>query len=97
MRSSVFSLISTANFWIICPTSGISAWIASQIASAAPGGGLILDGRLYLFYEGVTSLDARNGEERRREKALVAARLEAIERAAVAQRRAFGRGRIGND
>lgn len=27
-----------------------------------------LDGRLYLFYEGVTSLDARNGEERRREK-----------------------------
>ena len=27
-----------------------------------------LDGRLYLFYEGVTSLDARDGEERRREK-----------------------------
>ena len=27
-----------------------------------------LDGRLYLFYEGVTSLDARTGEERRREK-----------------------------
>ena len=26
------------------------------------------DGRLYLFYEGVTSLDARTGEERRREK-----------------------------
>src|SRR4030095_9952400 len=25
------------------------------------------DGRLYLFYEGVTSLDARTGEERRRE------------------------------
>ena len=27
-----------------------------------------LDGRLYLFYEGLTSLDARNGKERRREK-----------------------------
>ncbi len=27
-----------------------------------------LDGRLYLFYEGVTSLDARDGRERRREK-----------------------------
>lgn len=27
-----------------------------------------LDGRLYLFYEGVTSLDARTGRERRREK-----------------------------
>ncbi|HYO62552.1 MAG TPA: PQQ-binding-like beta-propeller repeat protein [Pyrinomonadaceae bacterium] len=27
-----------------------------------------LDGRLYLFYEGVTSLDARTGQERRREK-----------------------------
>jgi outer membrane protein assembly factor BamB len=27
-----------------------------------------LDGRLYLFYEGLTSLDARNGRERRREK-----------------------------
>jgi outer membrane protein assembly factor BamB len=27
-----------------------------------------LDGRLYLFYEGVTSLDARTGEERRRER-----------------------------
>ena len=27
-----------------------------------------LDGRLYLFYEGVTSLDARTGKERRREK-----------------------------
>ncbi|HEV2859919.1 MAG TPA: PQQ-binding-like beta-propeller repeat protein [Pyrinomonadaceae bacterium] len=29
---------------------------------------LFLDGRLYLFYEGVTSLDARTGKERRREK-----------------------------
>ncbi|HWW74799.1 MAG TPA: PQQ-binding-like beta-propeller repeat protein, partial [Pyrinomonadaceae bacterium] len=27
-----------------------------------------LDGRLYLFYEGLTSLDARTGKERRREK-----------------------------
>jgi len=27
-----------------------------------------MDGRLYLFYEGVTSLDARTGQERRREK-----------------------------
>ena len=27
-----------------------------------------LDGRLYLFYEGLTSLDARDGRERRREK-----------------------------
>lgn len=27
-----------------------------------------LDGRLYLFYEGITSLDARTGKERRREK-----------------------------
>ena len=27
-----------------------------------------LDGRLYLFYEGVTSLDAQTGKERRREK-----------------------------
>ncbi|MDT5295757.1 MAG: hypothetical protein QOJ76_2637 [Acidobacteriota bacterium] len=27
-----------------------------------------LDGRLYLFYEGLTSLDARTGRERRREK-----------------------------
>ncbi|PYT03839.1 MAG: hypothetical protein DMF65_03390 [Acidobacteria bacterium] len=27
-----------------------------------------LDGRLYLFYEGITSLDARTGRERRREK-----------------------------
>ena len=27
-----------------------------------------LDGRLYLFYEGVTSLDERSGKERRREK-----------------------------
>ena len=27
-----------------------------------------LDGRLYLFYEGLTSLDARSGKERRREK-----------------------------
>jgi outer membrane protein assembly factor BamB len=29
---------------------------------------LFLDGRLYLFYEGITSLDAAKGEERRREK-----------------------------
>ena len=29
---------------------------------------LFLDGRLYLFYEGITSLDAATGEERRREK-----------------------------
>ncbi|HEX8068437.1 MAG TPA: PQQ-binding-like beta-propeller repeat protein [Pyrinomonadaceae bacterium] len=29
---------------------------------------VFLDGRLYLFYEGVTSLDARTGRERRREK-----------------------------
>jgi outer membrane protein assembly factor BamB len=29
---------------------------------------LFLDGRLYLFYEGVTSLDARTGKERIREK-----------------------------
>ncbi len=29
---------------------------------------LFLDGRLYLFYEGVTSLDAQTGKERRREK-----------------------------
>jgi outer membrane protein assembly factor BamB len=29
---------------------------------------LFLDNRLYLFYEGVTSLDARTGKERRREK-----------------------------
>ena len=29
---------------------------------------VFLDGRLYLFYEGVTSLDARTGQERRREK-----------------------------
>ncbi|MGH9944154.1 MAG: PQQ-binding-like beta-propeller repeat protein [Pyrinomonadaceae bacterium] len=29
---------------------------------------VFLDGRLYLFYEGVTSLDARDGGERRREK-----------------------------
>lgn len=29
---------------------------------------VFLDGRLYLFYEGVTSLDARDGQERRREK-----------------------------
>ena len=29
---------------------------------------LFLDGRLYLFYEGVASLDARTGEERQREK-----------------------------
>ncbi len=29
---------------------------------------LFLDGRLYLFYEGLTSLDARTGKERRREK-----------------------------
>jgi outer membrane protein assembly factor BamB len=29
---------------------------------------LVLDGRLYLFYEGVTSLDARTGKERIREK-----------------------------
>ncbi|HEV2762492.1 MAG TPA: PQQ-binding-like beta-propeller repeat protein [Pyrinomonadaceae bacterium] len=29
---------------------------------------VFLDGRLYLFYEGVTSLDARTGKERRREK-----------------------------
>lgn len=27
-----------------------------------------MDGRLYLFYEGLTSLDARTGDERRREK-----------------------------
>jgi outer membrane protein assembly factor BamB len=27
-----------------------------------------MDGRLYLFYEGITSLDARDGSERRREK-----------------------------
>jgi outer membrane protein assembly factor BamB len=29
---------------------------------------VFLDGRLYLFYEGVTSLDAQTGKERRREK-----------------------------
>lgn len=29
---------------------------------------VFLDGRLYLFYEGVTSLDARTGKERQREK-----------------------------
>jgi outer membrane protein assembly factor BamB len=29
---------------------------------------VFLDGRLYLFYEGLTSLDARTGRERRREK-----------------------------
>jgi outer membrane protein assembly factor BamB len=29
---------------------------------------VFLDGRLYLFYEGVTSLDARTGKEREREK-----------------------------
>ena len=29
---------------------------------------VFLDGRLYLFYEGVTSLDARTGKERRRDK-----------------------------
>ncbi|HEX8179363.1 MAG TPA: PQQ-binding-like beta-propeller repeat protein [Pyrinomonadaceae bacterium] len=29
---------------------------------------VFLDGRLYLFYEGVTSLDAQTGHERRREK-----------------------------
>jgi outer membrane protein assembly factor BamB len=29
---------------------------------------LFLDGRLYLFYEGITSLDANTGQERRREK-----------------------------
>jgi hypothetical protein len=28
---------------------------------------LFLDGRLYLFYEGLTSLDSRTGKERRRE------------------------------
>lgn len=29
---------------------------------------LILDGRLYLFYEGATSFDAKNGQEKQREK-----------------------------
>ena len=57
-----------------------------------------LDGRLYLFYEGVTSLDARTGSERRREKFRVNEEgLALTEADAVADERHVyfsGRGRV---
>ncbi|MBC7910024.1 MAG: PQQ-binding-like beta-propeller repeat protein, partial [Pyrinomonadaceae bacterium] len=57
-----------------------------------------LDGRLYLFYEGVTSLDARTGKERRREKFRVNEEgLALTEADAVADGRFIyfsGRGRV---
>ncbi len=57
-----------------------------------------LDGRLYLFYEGVTSLDALTGKERRREKFRVNEEgLALTEADAVADERFIyfsGRGRV---
>ena len=57
-----------------------------------------LDGRLYLFYEGLTSLDARTGKERRREKFRVNEEgLALTEADAVADERFVyisGRGRV---
>lgn len=57
-----------------------------------------LDGRLYLFYEGVTSLDAQAGRERRREKFRVNEEgLALTEADAVADERFIyfsGRGRV---
>ena len=57
-----------------------------------------LDGRLYLFYEGVTSLDAQTGKERRREKFRVNEEgLALTEADAVADERFIyfsGRGRV---
>jgi outer membrane protein assembly factor BamB len=57
-----------------------------------------LDGRLYLFYEGLTSLDARTGRERRREKFRVNEEgLSLTESDPLADERAVyvsGRGRV---
>ncbi|MBA3766733.1 MAG: PQQ-binding-like beta-propeller repeat protein [Acidobacteria bacterium] len=59
---------------------------------------VFLDGRLLLFYEGVTSLDARTGKERRREKFRVNEEgLALIESDAVLDERYIytsGRGRV---
>jgi len=59
---------------------------------------LFLDDRLYLFYEGVTSLDARTGRERRREKFRVNEEgLALTESDAIADERfvyTTGRGRL---
>jgi outer membrane protein assembly factor BamB len=59
---------------------------------------LFLDDRLYLFYEGLTSVDARTGKERRREKFRVNEEgLALTEADATADERAIyvsGRGRV---
>lgn len=59
---------------------------------------VFLDGRLYLFYEGLTSLDAQTGRERRREKFRVNEEgLALTESDAVADERLIytsGRGRV---
>lgn len=59
---------------------------------------LLLDGRLYLFYEGSTSFDARNGKEKTREKFRVNEAGLALTEAAAVVDEAFvytsGRGHI---
>ena len=59
---------------------------------------LLLDGRLYLFYEGVTSFDARTGKEKTREKFKVNEEGLALTEAAPVVDEAFvytsGRGHV---